>query len=745
VFVDLYTIVRRGAVVGEPGYSLKNVEHLYRPRRAGAVADAGVSVAAYDHWRDSGEPRDWRASPLLKGIRDYNEDDCVSTWQLAGWLRERQRESGISYVGGASAPTVGAEAPPTDRDVRRELAEALLAALPPEDPADAVVIERRRVQQLLAWLVEFHRREDKPMWWRWFERQACTEDELRDDLDCLAGLVRVGEPEPVKRSLRFRYTFDPDQDTKLHAGSKVGLVPDIGVKPTIEDFDAEGTLTIKVGTDTLKKRGLDALPARTSLIPDESLSPEPIPTSIATLASTFLATGELPAALRNFLERTPPRLTAGAAGPLRADGEELVAAAVRLARTLEGGCLCLQGPPGTGKTYTGARMILALLADGRSVGVASHSHKAILNLLGEVCRQGGPDVRVTKVVQRGDPDDPVLVQYPQIQRVNSDAFGVEGGRVVGGTAWAFCRDLDPPFDYLIIDEAGQVSVANLVGMARSAKNLILLGDQMQLAQPIQGAHPGESGLSALDYYLAGHATIPPERGLFLDVSRRMHPAVCRFISEAVYEGRLGSSPDTAKRVIMWPSRVGAALAATAATVGAEAPPGREAGIQFIPVEHEGNAQGSDEEVAVIQRLVAELAISEHTERDGRSLGRLDLARDVLVVAPYNLQVRKLRRALPAGMRIGTVDKFQGQEAPVVIVSMCASPREFGSRGLQFLLDPNRLNVAISRAQSLAIVVGDPRLAESPVATVADLQRVNLYAWVQAEAAPTASYSRRSFS
>lgn len=272
-------------------------------------------------------------------------------------------------------------------------------------------------------------------------------------------------------------------------------------------------------------------------------------------------------------------------------------------------------------------------------------------------------------------------------------------------------------DYLFVDEAGQVSVANLVAVAPSARNLILLGDQMQLGQPIQGSHPGESGLSVLDYYLGKHATIPDELGLFLDTSWRMHPEVCRFISAAVYENRLVSEPGTANRVIRNPHGKACLVS-------------RDAGLLFIPVEHVGNVQGSDEEVAMIGRIVAELVQCEHTDKQGRGQGRLDVTRDILFVAPYNLQVRKLRKALPAGARVGSVDKFQGQQAPVVIVSMCASPGEFGSRGLQFVLDQNRLNVAISRAQSLAIIVGDPRLVETACTSIPDMKRLNLYCWIQ---------------
>ncbi len=720
VFIDLFNVVRRGLLVGEPAYSLKNIEHLYREVRSGDVTDAGASVAVYDQWCESGEPQDWRQSPLLGSIRDYNQDDCVSTWQLSEWLRARQADAGVSYIragGKKSAETP--DQPLSDaHEARRKLAQRLMAALPAEDPADPVVSERRRIQELLAWLVEFHRREDKPMWWQYFARHDMTVSELWEDMDCLAGLEAVGTPKAVKRSFVFPYEFNPDQDSKLHEGKTVGFVPDLGFQAKIETFDPEGSLTIKVGSGTLTSAGIGVLPGQTSLIPYDRVNAKPIPESISRTAEAFLTDGSLPPALNDFLARRAPRLKTPQTGPLRRAGEGTVEAAIRLAQNLDQSCLCLQGPPGTGKTYTAAKVILALLGEGRSVGVNSNSHKAILNLMGEVCKQGGVDVQATKV--GGEPDEPVLQKYPQIQHIKNsgDAVGPYPGQMVGGTAWFFAQEgMLGQLDYLFVDEAGQVSLANLAGVAPSARNLILLGDQMQLGQPIQGSHPGESGKSVLDYYLGDNATIPEDLGLFLDTSWRMHPEVCRFISAAVYESRLESEPGTANRVVRSPNK-GKRLVT------------RDAGLLFIPVEHVGNVQGSDEEVAMIERIVAELAQCEHMGKDGQSLGRVDVAKDLLIVAPYNLQVRKLKKALPLGIRVGSVDKFQGQEAPVVIVSMCASPGEFGSRGLQFVLDQNRLNVAISRAQSLAIVVGDPRLVETSCGSIADMQRLNLYCWIQ---------------
>jgi uncharacterized protein len=242
---------------------------------------------------------------------------------------------------------------------------------------------------------------------------------------------------------------------------------------------------------------------------------------------------------------------------------------------------------------------------------------------------------------------------------------------------------------------------------------VLLGDPMQLAQPVQGTHPGESGSSVLGWALKDLATIPPERGLFLATTRRLHPDLCRFVSGVSYEGRLAPHRSTAARVVRVPERLPAGARVR-----------QEAGILFVPAEHEGNAEASDEEADVVAALVRELLGRELTDEQGRVAGTVGLA-DVLVVAPYNLQVRRLLRALPEGARVGTVDRFQGQEAPVSIVSLTTSAGEAGPRGLDFVLDRNRLNVALSRARSLAIVVGDPRLARSACRSVEQMVRLNL--------------------
>ena len=300
--------------------------------------------------------------------------------------------------------------------------------------------------------------------------------------------------------------------------------------------------------------------------------------------------------------------------------------------------------------------------------------------------------------------------YPEdcpIQRTNkNDEDLFRDADVVGGTAWLFSREgLRRHFDYIFVDEAGQVGLANMLAMSTCAENVVLVGDPRQLPQVQQGVHPAPADLSCLDWMQGGDAAIRPDRGIFLPITRRMHPKVCQFISKQVYEGRLESHGDTARQHID----------------GVEAWPAT--GAHLVSVPHEGNTQTALEEVEAICDAASDLLKGTWTDREG--LTRQLTEADIIVVAPYNLQVNALRQALPAGIRVGTVDKFQGQEAPVCLVSMTASSGEEMPRGIEFLLSRERINVAVSRAKALVLVFAAPRLLAAKCTSVEQMALVNL--------------------
>ena len=697
VFVDLYTVVRHGVLIGEPKYSIKNVEHIYRGKRATDVASGSDSIIVYEAWRENPDGETWETSAVLKSIRDYNIDDCDSTLELAEWLRREQAAHKIPFLGpvGEGEPEVSPEA-----SEYAHVRDALL-----EEATGNSSSPLGAVQEVLAWSLEFHRREAKPVWWKYFDRLGWSEPELYDDMDCLAGVTRTLAPavKPKRGNPIYEYQFDADQPYKGKA-KVFEVLGETRTRISVKDYDPD--------TGIISFASKQDLPEKMNLVPYEWIDPEPTPSAIFTVVQETVRGGYAPCAITDFLLRARPRIGGNAAGDILDPSQPLLTSVIEAVRNLENSYLCIQGPPGAGKTYTARHIIARLLRDGKKVGIASNSHKAINNLLAGVADQVAVDgfpARLIKAQQGGDDE---LARRGDIELISGvKHLAVSEALCFGGTAWAFASPLvRGGFDYLFVDEAGQVSIANLIGMSAATRNIVLMGDQMQLSQPIQGSHPGESGLSILDYLLKGKATIPPDLGVFLPKTYRMHPDVCRVISEQVYDGRLGSDAATSEYVVQ-----------------PRGPIIRKAsGVCFVPVEHEGNTQGSDEEVEIIKQIARELIGTPlWPGEDGRP--RTITLRDILFVAPYNFQVNKLKAALGPGVRVGSVDKFQGQEAPVVILSMCTSDAAESPRGIEFLFSKNRLNVAISRAQALAIVVANPKLATTGVTRLEQMEQVSFFA------------------
>jgi len=262
-------------------------------------------------------------------------------------------------------------------------------------------------------------------------------------------------------------------------------------------------------------------------------------------------------------------------------------------------------------------------------------------------------------------------------------------------------------DVLVIDEAAQMSLANVLAVAQSAKALILLGDPQQLDQPMQGTHPDGTGVSALEHVLSGAHTISDDEGLFLEETWRLHPEICRFNSELFYDDKLHSVEGCELQEI----RGGGSLAGT--------------GLRFLPVEHSGNQNSSFEEADAVAGLVEEVLSGEPTWIDREGQENPLTLEDILIIAPYNAQVFEIQQRLP-GARVGTVDKFQGQEAPIAIYSMATSSHADAPRGMEFLYSANRFNVAISRAKCVAVLVASPRVFEAECRTPRQMQLANAF-------------------
>jgi predicted RecB family nuclease len=683
VFVDLYQIVRNSFVIGSDSYSIKTVEHLYRPNRNTDVTNAATSVVFYQNWLDASALGIPSASEILEDIRKYNEDDCQSTYELTVWLRQQMQKHGIS-----SKPLPETESPePVDADIQ-ELVKRL------EKTGEVGV--------LLSQLLFYHRREKRCEYWEYFARFEMTPDELYDDPNCIAGLIHDGKsPEKVARSLVYTYSFDPAQDVKAEVGDGFCFKHDPKFFVTLVELNQS------TGVVRFKTSSKDPLPEAVDLLP-QMPRPHQYEKVVYDFARNY-AEGQRHRALDDFLHRYSPRLKQNGCLPESAD-LTTTEAVITVICGMDETSLVIQGPPGAGKTYTGSRAIAELCRRGKRVGIMSNSHKAIDNLLAEAARCLKKVTKIGKIIKVGQPVSEMDIE---VVPSGSGLDDFEGVFLVGGTVWAFARNnFRDQFDYLFIDEASQVSIANLVSASAAAKNFVFLGDQMQLAQPAKGSHPGDSGLSCLDYYLKGLSTVPLDKGIFLPVTRRLHPSICRFISDAVYEGRLNHHPCASSRMLI-PN-------------GQEALVRSTSGIRYIPVCHSGNRQSSEEEARVVHEVVKELLGMTFMEGHNGAAPRALTKGDILVVAPYNTHVRLLQNTLGRDFRIASVDKFQGQEAPVVIFSLGTSSVQDAPRGVEFIFDRNRLNVALSRAQCLAIVVGNSALTSGLARSPEQMCLINFF-------------------
>lgn len=709
VFVDLYKIVKSSLLLGEPKYSIKNVEHLYRAKRETTVGTGGDSVVVYEKWRElfskNEESDRWETSSILKSIRDYNVDDCESTQELVDWLRIQQKNNNIVYLGKTEVVEPEAKEEITQTIVLRDqLFEKALSS------------DQKTLIENLAWMLEFHRREAKPMYWRLFDRLGSSEEELFDDLDCLALCKRTDrapfKPTPKARNLAYEYQFDLNQEFKGKADRfyVLGFDDENGKSVAASLCDEESDLA----NGRIVVQSKNELPAIITLVPDESINPKPIPSAIYKTVSEFYEGHLTQCAILDFLLRSKPRIKnhAGDAIAPSHEPEAKLKEIISAIQNLDNSYLTIQGPPGAGKTYTAKHVIAALIKNGAKIGISSNSHKAINHLLVETVIYSRKENIQGHFFCTSDTGSDLEINNIHIIKNEKLLENIASACVMGTTAWGFARpDMENQLDYLFIDEAGQVSVANLIAMSRSAKNLVIMGDQMQLGQPSQGSHPAESGLSILDYLLHEAPTISDEMGVFLETTYRMHSSINKFISHFIYDDKLESHADNDVRVVKVPAGYRGEL-------------NKEAGIVFVPVMHEGNTYGSDEEVEKIQSLVAELIGRKFVKKVGEE--RPLTLDDILFVAPYNYQVKKLKQALGENAKVGSVDKFQGQEAAIVILSMCTSDPAESPRGIDFLFDKHRINVAISRAQSLAIVVANPCIATTTVSNIQQMEKINIF-------------------
>jgi predicted RecB family nuclease len=707
VLVDMLRAVRQGLRASVESYSIKKLETFYEYKRDVNLPDANLALHTFQTMLAFG-PGDENLDEIRNAIEGYNRDDCVSALRLRDWL-ERLRAELEQQVGAPLArPEPKEEAPSENLSEYlqrvRAVEQRLMASLP-EDKETWTASQRATA--LLADLLEWHRREDKSKYWEYFNRCDYSDEEFITDRATLGGLVYEGEIGKVKKSTIHRYRF-PLQDTMIERALE--LRDPKTKKPTGErhaiDYEA---LTIDL------KRGpsLADAPHPTALVPYDFINAKAMRESLLQLGNWVADHGIEGdggfAAARGLLLRREPRLKEGGL----ADFEHLPAleATKQIALKLDRTVLPIQGPPGSGKTFTGAHMIVELIKKGKKVGVTAVSHKVISNLLKGSCKAALERHERLKILQKCDNDDICDHDFVKIVDDNKgvdQALANNEAQIVAGTVWLWSRaEMADSVDVLFVDEAGQMSLANVLAASPAADSIVLLGDPQQLDQPQRGVHPEGAEASALSHLLDEQKTITADRGLFLAESWRLHPDICLFTSDVFYEGRLTSRPENANQRL----NVAGSIAGT--------------GLRFVPVEHDANQSDSPEEVEKVVELV-ELLLRNATWTDKQGQIGLVTLEDILIVAPYNAQVSLLLRRLPQGSRVGTVDKFQGQEAPVVIYSMATSTPQDAPRGMEFLYSGNRLNVATSRAQCVTVLVASPALFDVQCKTPRQMELANAF-------------------
>jgi uncharacterized protein len=707
VFVDLYGVVRQSVRISQPSYSIKKIEPFYGMVRTTDVRRGDDSIVMFESWLVD------RDDEILNDIERYNQDDCYSTWLLHRWLLERRTDC-EAMVGHALPWRPEPEAKKPDDAPAGDLASRLLAGIAtPESEADLrAAAPDVRLRWLLGNLLQYHRREAKPAWWKIFDRYENIDRLTEFDHEAIGDLTLRADIAPFKLSARdtnLVHTYEfPDQMHNLGSGDP--YCPHVrGAAGELVHIDDEANRL------QLKVRGALVPNAIRALIPGAPIPTKTQQRAIARIAEAYAA-GTLDAtypAIADVLLRNAPRFASRPRGaPLQPDDVTSDAIAA-LVSDLDRSYLFLQGPPGSGKSTKGGEAIAMLIAAGKRVGIVSRSHQAVHHLLHKVEQAAHANgQRFTGLYKHSDEDDAYVstLETPMIISTNDNRLVEDQPhQLAGGTPWLFTREgLHQAYDVLVIDEAGLLSLGDAIACATAARNVVLLGDPLQLAQVSQGSHPVGTSASVLEHLLGDDHTVRRDRGVFLDVSYRMHPAICTFISTMVYDGRLHAG-------------------ALAINNRVDAPGLTGAGLRFIPVVHAGNGRESQEEADAIAGAVADLLRGTVTlfDQPPRTLA----ARDILIVSPYNAQRRRIAQTLIArgiaGIAVGTVDKFQGQEAPVVFYSMATSSTADMPRDMSFLFEKNRFNVAISRAQCLSVVVCSAELLEARCRTPHEMLLANL--------------------
>ena len=692
-FIDLYRVISQCMQTSEKDLKLKTIEKFYRAERSADIKTADDSMRLFDDWATTGDQK------LMNDIVSYNEEDCVSTFDLREFLiKERPKDfKWFSKTDDEKNKNLETK----DFEVKETAVLLKLASKRKK--------ENEKIIDNLTDLVGFHRRENKPKFWEYYERLTKSPEELEEDPECIGNALREGKNK-LKDTDKTNYIYKfNEQNFKLKEGDTArDVVSDISfgsITKITEIKDNENFIELSISQKQIDKKGEP--PEIFDFGPGGIVNSKTIADALDKFIVDYSGSKKTKyKCAEDILKNSFPDLKGIKPGdPIINTKNDLVDESIKAVKKLNSSYLLVQGPPGSGKTFTSAQIILSLIRDNKKVGITSNSHKAINNLLLQIEEIALKEKFSFKGMKKSSKDEQKL-NGKIIEDVGTVKSFPDEYLLYAGTAWLFSNPLyDQKMDYLFIDEAGQVSLANTLAISTSTKNIILIGDQMQLSQPIQGIHAGNSGKSALDFLLESEDTIPISRGIFLSETRRLNSEICDYISSSFYDFRLKPHPVTGKR-----------------SVALDLKDIKDKGIFYVPTQHTDCTQRSDEEGKLINEYFKK--ILGKTSTDNGENKKIDHD-DIMVVAPFNMQVNNLKKIInKKESRVGTIDKFQGQEAKVVFISMTSSDPENLPRHKEFFFSRNRLNVAISRAQCVAVILFNPNLLLTSCQKINEMKLIN---------------------
>lgn len=693
-FVDLYRVLRQTLIASVERYSLKDLEPFFGYTREMDLREVSKPKTTFEYLLEIGKPED--ADPSDRNVIErYNKDDCHALIALQKWLeeiREEQIKKGEEIPRPESKPTDAGEGITEHQERIMPLVEGLLDGVPPIRGERSA---KEQAQFVLAHFLDWYRREKKAMWWEYFRLLQLEPDELLNERKALSYLEFTGESYAEKRSRVDVYKFPPQE-----ADLKTGQLKSQEEKTVGNLYSLnreEGILEIKKGPKYQEQGHPEAV------IQLQDISAKEKEESNIRIAEWGVDHG-IGAEVEQYLVARKLLLRVAPDFPDRKDGQNLIDYCVEVLEGMKGDFLAIQGPPGAGKSYTGSHLIFKLVQSGKKIGVTAMSHKVITNLLQKTYDLFAEQGISVNIIQKTKSDG---LSWTTENNNGKIVEAIESHQIIAGTSFMWAReDFESTVDYMFVDEAGQLALIDTVALAQATTNLVLLGDPNQLQQPQQGVHPAGTEVSALEHILDGQQTIGEDQGIFLGTTWRMHPDINKIVSELFYQNRLTPEAHLANQHLSGQESI-------------------KPGLCSIQISHEGNSSSSIEEMEGIKQLLETLISEGLTYTDQHGESRAITASDIKIISPYNAQVNLLKEALP-DYEIGTVDKFQGQEAPIIIYSVASSSPEEAPRGLDFLYSPNRLNVAISRAKVLFVMVSTPHVFAADCKSPKEMKLVNAF-------------------